>query len=344
MVLPDPDFTWDPVNGECIAGVRPYRLNSFRLEASTLGAKFLVHNYGHGGAGITMSWGCADEVRQLITAHAPPSPANKVAVLGGGVMGLTSAYVLHMAGYPVSIYASELTDTTSDRAGGQWAPSYVKHGSGAAANARYGRILKTAYQMHLARLGPAYGVSKRTNYCQMKAEGLETVADFGIIPPPKRLKLPFTHLNRLGWAYETLLVEPPLFLTKLRRELKPIVPSTKQTFASQADIANLGEAIIVNCTGIGSMTLFNDLDMRPTKGTLVLLPSQPKLQYLYSTGSTYIFPRADHVVVGGSFEEGVATTACDRALASTILQRAVDTFAGKSLRTFEKLPWAIRAK
>jgi hypothetical protein len=32
------------------------------LEAERQGNKFIVHNYGHGGAGITMSWGCAQEI------------------------------------------------------------------------------------------------------------------------------------------------------------------------------------------------------------------------------------------------------------------------------------------
>jgi hypothetical protein len=48
----------------CIAGVRPFRNGSYRLEAETIGSKFIVHNYGHGGAGITLSWGCAAKGRR----------------------------------------------------------------------------------------------------------------------------------------------------------------------------------------------------------------------------------------------------------------------------------------
>jgi D-amino-acid oxidase len=42
-------------------GLRPVR-PSVRLEAESLGGKRLLHNYGHGGAGVTLSWGCALDV------------------------------------------------------------------------------------------------------------------------------------------------------------------------------------------------------------------------------------------------------------------------------------------
>jgi glycine/D-amino acid oxidase-like deaminating enzyme len=38
-----------------VAGLRPYRRSGFVVRAEPLGAKRLVHNYGHGGAGITLS-------------------------------------------------------------------------------------------------------------------------------------------------------------------------------------------------------------------------------------------------------------------------------------------------
>jgi len=59
--LPTPDFTYDPAT-DLRAGRRPYRSGTYRLEAKPLGDKLLIHNYGHGGAGVTLSWGCAAEV------------------------------------------------------------------------------------------------------------------------------------------------------------------------------------------------------------------------------------------------------------------------------------------
>ena len=51
-------------------GLRPVR-SAVRLEAVPQPGGVLVHCYGHGGAGVTLSWGCADEVLALVEALAP---------------------------------------------------------------------------------------------------------------------------------------------------------------------------------------------------------------------------------------------------------------------------------
>jgi D-amino-acid oxidase len=51
-------------------GLRPCR-PEVRLEAEVLpGGRVLWHNYGHGGAGVTLSWGCAREVTAAVLAGA----------------------------------------------------------------------------------------------------------------------------------------------------------------------------------------------------------------------------------------------------------------------------------
>jgi glycine/D-amino acid oxidase-like deaminating enzyme len=42
-----------------VVGLRPYRPRGFVVGAEQLGDKLVVHNYGHGGAGVTLSWGTA---------------------------------------------------------------------------------------------------------------------------------------------------------------------------------------------------------------------------------------------------------------------------------------------
>src|SRR5690349_17488369 len=89
--LPSPDFTYVPGVTPLSAGLRPFRKETYRLEERTISRKLVVHNYGHGGAGITMSWGCAYEVADIIKRHQTRPDGKSVAVLGAGVMGLTVA-------------------------------------------------------------------------------------------------------------------------------------------------------------------------------------------------------------------------------------------------------------
>src|SRR5947209_7579945 len=111
--LPTPDFSFDPdLPGACIAGVRPFRNGSYRLDAQTISDKFIVHNYGHGGAGITLSWGCAAKVRDIVKTHLLTSHDTDVAVLGAGVMGLTAATLLLDLGLNVTIYSDRQVSET----------------------------------------------------------------------------------------------------------------------------------------------------------------------------------------------------------------------------------------
>jgi D-amino-acid oxidase len=55
---------------EHLVGLRPGR-SSVRVEAEETPAGLVVHNYGHGGAGVTLSWGCAEEVVRLVSGRHP---------------------------------------------------------------------------------------------------------------------------------------------------------------------------------------------------------------------------------------------------------------------------------
>jgi D-amino-acid oxidase len=47
-----------------LVGLRPGRYE-VRLEHEQIGDSIVIHNYGHGGVGVTLSWGCAQEVVEL---------------------------------------------------------------------------------------------------------------------------------------------------------------------------------------------------------------------------------------------------------------------------------------
>src|SRR4029453_17256382 len=57
-VLPLVHASWDRVIRTTI-GLRPHRDSGFLLKADKLDAKTVIHNFGHGGSGMSISWGTA---------------------------------------------------------------------------------------------------------------------------------------------------------------------------------------------------------------------------------------------------------------------------------------------
>jgi D-amino-acid oxidase len=326
--LPTPDFTFDPnATGACVAGVRPYRNGSYRLEAKTASGKFIVHNYGHGGAGITLSWGCAGRVHDIVQQHVAASHDTAAAVLGAGVMGLTAATRLLDLGLKVTIYSDRKTaDTTSHKAGGQWAVSVVAYQG---KQQELAGIVKTAYTTFKNSIGQGFGVYQRPNYTPGPSHNLDVVIQLvpGLIPPPVHLaRLPFEGHTGPGREYQTLLIEPPVFLARLESDLiaRGATFAPLQTFHNRSEVVALKENVIVNCTGLGSKTLFNDPYMEPRTGQLAMLPPQPNLQYLYGENG-YMFSRSDALVIGGTYEKGVNNETPDKA----VCQHLVDVIAAE---------------
>ncbi|QUW83937.1 FAD-dependent oxidoreductase [Streptomyces mirabilis] len=69
-----PELAGAPVLGHQV-GLRPHRNGGVRLEADARPpgrVKRMVHNYGHGGAGVTLAWGCADAATALVGGAVRP--------------------------------------------------------------------------------------------------------------------------------------------------------------------------------------------------------------------------------------------------------------------------------
>ena len=100
-ILPDPDFSRLSPTRPFVIGIRPHREGGVCLKLkdepipSRFGPKFVIHNYGHGGAGITLSFGCASVVAEHVQTVMRDMRRSKtrpsVAVIGSGVIGLTVA-------------------------------------------------------------------------------------------------------------------------------------------------------------------------------------------------------------------------------------------------------------
>src|SRR5262249_23921304 len=140
-----------------VAGLRPFRTSGFALRADRMGEKTVIHNYGHGGCGITLSWGTAKLAVDLALAQ----PHRKIAVLGSGAVGLATARLLQDHGFEVTIYTRDLPpNTTSNIAGGLWAPytiaDFDKRTS--AFDAQLAQASRFAHRYYQNMVGDRYGI------------------------------------------------------------------------------------------------------------------------------------------------------------------------------------------
>jgi len=282
------------------AGLRPYRPGGFVVRADALGAKRLVHNYGHGGAGITMSWGTSKlAVDMGIAGHSGPA-----AVIGGGVMGLSTARLLQEAGLAVTIYAKALPpDTTSNIAGGQFHPFSLYRDDVVTPEWRrqFVAALDYSWRRFQIMVGEDYGVRWLTTY----AEGTQEQPLLPYFPPAARQLRPDEHpfpVERL-WRYDTLYVETGRYLRQMQKDFMGAGGRiVVREFAAPAMIADLPETLIFNCTGLGSHALFGDTELMPIRGQLAISLPQPEVNYAFTGEAGYMFPRPDGIVLGGSYE------------------------------------------
>lgn len=309
-----------------VAGLRPYRRSGFVVRAEALGGKRLVHNYGHGGAGITLSWGSSKLATGLgLRGHAGP-----IAVIGAGVMGLTTARLVQEAGFPVTIYAEALPpDTTSNIAGGQISP-FGHYDDGAVTpewRAQFEAAMDYSWRRFQIMVGDDYGIRWLPTY--QESGNVERWRD-RFHPDARalsRAEHPFPVENMV--RYNTMYVETGRFLRQLTRDVQVAGGRIEvRKFASPREIAALPERLVFNCTGLGSRELFGDGELHPIRGQLAILLPQPEVRYAFAGGAGYMFPRADGILLGGTFERDEWEAIPEPATIERIVASHRELFAG----------------
>lgn len=291
-----------------ITGLRPFRSSGFVVRREEREGKILVHNYGHGGGGMTLSWGSSHLALRQVESLAGVS----CAVIGGGVMGLSTARLLQLRGAKVTLYTDQLPpETTSNVAGAQCWPVSVFDNSGRtpAFEAQYIEAAHFSFRYFQRLVNPRWGVRWIPNYYLHDEEPENRWIDGpGGVLHDMQVGFkdfgPGEHIFPAAYArrFYTMMIEPSIYLSTLLGEVQGAGAAIEiRRFANAEEILRLPQQVIFNCSGLGARDLFQDQELIPIKGQLSILMPQPQVNYNLISGPFYMFPRTDGVILGGTF-------------------------------------------
>jgi D-amino-acid oxidase len=326
-------------------GLRPHRDPGFVLKADKLDDKLLVHNYGHGGAGMSLAWGTGLMAAEFATGH----QSRQAAVVGCGSVGLTCARQLQRRGFDVTIYAMAV-------------PPYVTSNMSLAGftplsglidpnrrtpewDAQFRRAADISYRQLQLLAGPHYGVSWLDNYSLVNElrepraaspEGMNLGAGLNV---EEEVLGPGEHPFPTKYALVSpqIRIEPSIYLDNLVRDFQlwggRIVV---RKFDTPRELAALREPIVVNCTGLGAKDLFGDEELVPLKGQLTVMTPQAEVNYHTNGGvppvpgaslGIHMMARSDGIILGGTSQRGVWTLEPDEAERKRVVDSHIAVFS-----------------
>lgn len=296
---------------------RPFRAAGPRLDVERVGEKTVVHNYGHGGSGWSLSWGSAE----IVVAKAMALGEREVAVLGCGALGLTAAITLQRAGAKVTIYAKERPpEVRSSRATGSWTPdSRVALEKSVSADfpalwEKMARASFRTYQSYYGAAGnPVEWLDRFVLYDDEAGRQSMSGADplgfahyqsrIDDISPRSQDLPPGSHPfpTRYARRGSSLTFNIASYSRQLMNDF--LVEGGKielREFQTPSELTQLAQKVIVNCTGYGARALWKDESIVPVRGQIAWLIPQPEVNYAVVYKGVYILSRRDGIVVQDS--------------------------------------------
>jgi glycine/D-amino acid oxidase-like deaminating enzyme len=309
--------------------LRPFRAAGPRLDAERVGDKLVVHNYGHGGSGWSLSWGSS----KIAVTKALHDGDKDIAVLGCGALGLTSAITAQRMGARVTIFCKERPpEVRSSRATGGWTPdSRIALADKADANfpALWEQMARTSWSTYQSYLGMPGDPIEFTDRYKLDDDDTPTKPgapylaasspDVGqtavklefasyrdrirdISPrwqelPPGSHPFPTKHVIRNS----ALTFNVADYSRQLMNDFQ-IAGGKIETadFQTPADLAPLPQKVVINCTGYGARALWNDESIIPVRGQIGWLIPQEGVHYGLYYKDIGVLARRDGIVVQGN--------------------------------------------
>jgi len=328
--------------------LRPFRAAGPRLDVERVGDKTVVHNYGHGGSGWSLSWGSSS----IAVEKAMAVGERDVAVIGCGALGLTSAILLQRAGAKVTIYAKERPpDVRSARATGSWTPdSRIALTNSVSPDfpALWEKMCRTSFHTYESYLGMAGNPVEYTDRYSLSdgdsPEGppLSNAVEFARyqdrvrdITPHSHELPPGTHPfpTRFARRGSSLTFNIAGYSRQLVNDFLVEGGKIERTeFHTPSELSQLPQKVIINSTGYGARALWKDESIVPVRGQIAWLIPQPEVNYGVSYKNVHILARRDGIVVqdvGIGEMDGYNDTneVPDRAAAESAVQTVAELYA-----------------
>ncbi|MBI3368543.1 MAG: FAD-binding oxidoreductase [Burkholderiales bacterium] len=329
---------------------RPFRATGPRIEAERMGRQLVVHNYGHGGSGWSLSWGSARLAVQMALA----ARERQIGVIGCGAIGLTSALVAQRAGLRVRIYTRERPpEVRSSAATGVWSPSSricTEEHATPAFQRQWEAMTRHSFHVFQSLLGlPGAPVEWCDGY-------LLSDQPFDQPPPaePERDTEPaYPHLEGLlsdlrprarflargehpfpvpnAARYTQMVFNLATYQRMLMDDfLRNGGQIEQRDFASPRQFASLKERTIIHATGYGARALLGDNSLVPVRGQTAKLIPQPEVSYglTWRGHNLAVVPRRDGLLVQAQAEGdfGNDDVTPDRAASEAAVERLASLF------------------
>lgn len=308
--------------------IRPLRAAGPNLSTETVGDCLVVHNYGHGGSGWSLSWGSAE----IAVGKALSVVPSAIAVVGCGIIGLTSAIVAQRAGLKVTIYARELLPRTrSFRASGSFTPG-SRIALAAPAGPQFGeqweQMARFSWKMFRTFLGlPGDPVAFSDSYSvsDKPIERRKWPADPSITQTWENSGLPaqnaeFAHLDE---RIRDIVPQPVNLMPEENPFGTPFAQRTSQMhfnfpsyghllltefferggrfvmrdFHSPAELGRLPEKVVIHSTGFAARALWSDRTIIPVRGQTGWLVPQSDADYGLRFNNMSVLSKADGMVI-----------------------------------------------
>jgi D-amino-acid oxidase len=244
-------------------------------------------------------------------------------VIGSGVIGLTTGIALAEGGLSTTIRTAG-TDaaTTSFAAGALWGPVRCGPPERTVGWAATGLEVMTELAAD-----PGTGISMTAGR-EVSRTPARPPDWLDLLPGPVRpADLPDGYVS--GWHYTAPLATMPVYLEYLAGRFRGAGGTIE--IAPVTDLTEPAAGLIVNCTGVAARELASDPTVTPVRGQVVIV-ANPGIDEFYidhndaSSDYVYLFPHGDHVLLGGTAEDGADDLAPRPEVAERILGDIAQVF------------------